>query len=296
MNLMTRVHNKEEILHILDKSYRFALVHPITRARKEFDRLKENQKVLIDFDFTPASFFSLIFFSKLSLYSSYHPEIYVVFRRNQKISRYEKNDATLFLYDLGIESDHIEKAYYHTKNQLADLFDFAKKENIHYFISNETNDDFIDSYRYRFLAQGFIQGTLPKEWVEEDEYSAVQIRPFRYVKNKDILRFLDTIGRTYKIFPNYHLENQTIQLLDRLDKTYSPFTKQNILKSRRNVYPEKIIGYEKEGKEVSFLDNYAKAGREKDKKILDAKLEEKALTKAEKEHRPLKVDDSFKNC
>ena len=296
MSPKTTIRNKEEILHILDKSYRFTLVHPITRARKEFDRLKENQKVLIDFDFTPSSYFSLFFFLKLSCYSSFHPEIYVLYRAVYKVPTDERRDVFVFLKNLGIQKDHIRNAYRHARNPRNDLLDFAKEEKIHYIVSNDTNDDLINSYRYRFLVQGILQGTLPKERVEEENYSAILIRPFRYIKEKDILRFLDALNIHYVFSPKFRLEKETAQLLGRLEKTYSPFTKPNVLKSRRNVCPEKILGYEIDGKEVSFLDSYQKAGLEKDKKIQASKLEEKALSKAEKEHRPLTIDETYKNC
>ena len=71
--------------------------------------------------------------------------------------------------------------------------------------------------------------------IEEENYSAILIRPFRYIKEKDILRFLDALNIHYVFSPKFRLEKETAQLLDRLEKTYSPFTKPNVLKSRRNV-------------------------------------------------------------
>jgi len=37
---------------------------------------------------------------------------------------------------------------------------------------------------------------------------------------------------------------------------YNPYVEKNIFKSATNVYIDKILGWKKDGKDISFLDNY----------------------------------------
>ena len=286
---------REDILHTMDKTYRFSLVHPSTRARKEFDMLLPRQKVLIQYDLSESSLLSLLFFRKRSRYSDLYPEVYV---RKEYPPLWRKEEGYPYnrILDLcQIPSDHILTSHSRLNKEEERVLDFAKKYHIHYWVKNMTRDNYLSEYRYNFIGQGKIETTLPKERTEEDGFSLISITPFRYVKKKDIIKFLETRKIPYVSRKEHRvLEEKASHLLDQLEKSYSPFTKANVLKSSRNVYPEKIIGYEKDGKEVSFLSAYEAEGKEKDLLIHKENREKRALDKAKKEHRDLKEDDSFK--
>lgn len=282
--------DRKETLHILDTSFRFSLVHPITKARKEYQR-EGYKKILIDFDLSPASFVSLFYFSKLSLISSSKRAIYFARHLKQKHNPYRTYLWNL-LKSFGIPSDHIFNLPGRATTCIEDLSQAAEKKKIPAIVLNDSYETFLIKYFHAFLSEGWVESLLPKEWASEERESTL-LRPFRLLKNKDRERFCSQIKVPYIPICYSRGENKAAELISQLNKTYSPYTEKNIAKSWSNIYADKILGGTFRGKEVSFLNGYQETSQRKDRTIAIEGREGKALAKAEKEHRPLRIDSSL---
>ena len=273
-----------ETRHILDTSYRFSLVHKVTKSRKENDRLKGNEDVLLDFSLNAPSLFSLVFFLKLSLFSSLHCSLFLALSEKRGLK--EKKTSLSLLSSFGIKNDRIFFLEKGKGKHSEKLLSLALEKKIGYLVLNDYKEDFLLSFFSSFLGKGKIESLLPKERVK----GITLLRPFQYVSVFDVDKFLTAASLPFKEKKYSPNKEKNLELLSSLDRTYSPFARQNVRKARTNVYKDKVLGYIKGGKKFSFLTSYREKGEEKDLLIKQEGLEEKALKKAQREHKPLKCD------
>jgi len=209
------------------------------------------------------------------------------------------------IFDIANSTDR-KPCYLCAKMRRGALYRIAKSWGCNKIALGHHYDDVIETTLMNMLNAGSFQTMLPK--LHSDHYGGMEIiRPLYLIREEDIiafknynkLRFIQCACRFTEncaICDNGGGGSQryaTKQLIKELKKTYSPMVEKNIFKAATNVNLDMILGYKKDGKEVSFLDGYEEKGKEIDENIEKNHLEEKSLEKASKEHRPLEVDDTF---
>ena len=165
--------------------------------------------------------------------------------------------------------------------------------------------DVIETTLMNMLNSGSFQTMLPK--LHSTHFAGMEIiRPLYLVREEDILAFRDFNHLRFIQCACRFTENvasaanavtsqraATKALIKKLKEEYSPVVEKNIFKAACNVTLDKVLGYKENGIFHSYLDNYEEEGKRIDQEIKDSKLEEKVIEKAEREHRPMQIDDSF---
>lgn len=167
-------------------------------------------------------------------------------------------------------------------------------------------DDVIETTLMNMLNSGSFQTMLPK--LHSDHYEGMEIiRPLYLIREENILAWKKFNKLTFIQCACRFTENcsvcdngsggsqrqKTKMLIKELLKNYSPMVEKNIFKAGGNVVEDKVLGYKKDGIYHNYLDTYEEDGKKINERIKSYSLEEKAVSKAESEHRELREDDTF---
>lgn len=167
-------------------------------------------------------------------------------------------------------------------------------------------DDVIETTLMNMLNSGSFQTMLPK--LHSDHYEGMEIiRPLYLIREESILSWKKFNKLTFIQCACRFTENcsvcdngsggsqrqKTKMLIKELMQSYSPMVEKNIFKAAGNVVEDKVLGYKKDGVYHDYLETYEEDGKKINERIKSYSLEEKAVSKAESEHRELKEDDTF---
>ncbi len=185
------------------------------------------------------------------------------------------------------------------------LYRIAKMQGCNKIALGHHYDDVIETTLMNMLNSGSFQTMLPK--LPSTHYEGMEIiRPMYLIREEEIirfqkennLRFLRCACRFTEEVADESKETSsqrknTKALIAELKKTYNPLVEKNIFKSACNVQLDKILGYEEEGEEHSFLDTYEEKKTKQFASLKESDIEEKAVEKAIREHREWVIDDSL---
>lgn len=167
-------------------------------------------------------------------------------------------------------------------------------------------DDVIETTLMNMLNSGSFQTMLPK--LHSDHYEGMEIiRPLYLIREESILSWKKFNKLTFIQCACRFTENcsvcdngsggsqrqKTKMLIRELMQSYSPMVEKNIFKAAGNVVEDKVLGFKKDGVYHDYLETYEEDGKKINERIKSYSLEEKAVSKAESEHRELKEDDTF---
>lgn len=147
------------------------------------------------------------------------------------------------------------------------LYKIAKSMGCNKIALGHHFDDVIETTLMNMLNVGSFQTMLPK--LHSQNYEGMElIRPLYLIREKDINAWknynnLEFIACACKLTEKTSTEDDktssmrlnTKKLIKDLLE-YNPYVEKNIFKSATNVYIDKILGWKKDGKDISFLDNY----------------------------------------
>ena len=155
------------------------------------------------------------------------------------------------------------------------LYRLAKERGCNKIALGHHYDDIIETTLMNLLYSGSFQTMLPKLYSDNFENMEL-IRPFYFVREKDIiawskdnkLKFLNCACKfTEENYSNKNHSNSkrlfTKQLIKKLSKNHD--VDKNIFASTNNVIIDKVLAYKKDGKIISFLDNYDSSKRKQSK-------------------------------
>lgn len=155
------------------------------------------------------------------------------------------------------------------------LYRLAKERGCNKIALGHHYDDIIETTLMNLLYSGSFQTMLPKLYSDNFENMEL-IRPFYFVREKDIiawskdnkLKFLNCACKfTEENYSNKKHSNSkrlfTKQLIKKLSKNHD--VDKNIFASTNNVIIDKVLAYKKDGKIISFLDNYDSSKRKQSK-------------------------------
>ncbi|HIT44206.1 TPA: tRNA 2-thiocytidine biosynthesis protein TtcA [Candidatus Avacholeplasma faecigallinarum] len=270
----------KEIERSIITTYRGKLWSKFIKAIKEYQLIKPNDKICVCMSGGKDSFVMAKLFQELKRHSDFEFEVeYLVMNPgyNQKNLDVIKNNLELMKIDAVIKDTDIfeianlqEKSpcYLCAKMRRGALYKLAKELGCNKIALGHHFDDVIETTLMNMLNVGSFQTMLPK--LHSQNYEKMElIRPLYYIREKDIINWknyngLEFIACACKLTENILKENITSSqrlntkiLIKELTK-YNPFVEKNIFKSTTNVYIDKILGYKKDGQNISFLDNYDK--------------------------------------
>ena len=270
----------KEIERSIITTYRGKLWSKFIKAIKEYQLIKPNDKICVCMSGGKDSFVMAKLFQELKRHSDFEFDVeYLVMNPgyNQKNLDVIKNNLKLMKIDAVIKDTDIfeianlqEKSpcYLCAKMRRGALYKLAKELGCNKIALGHHFDDVIETTLMNMLNVGSFQTMLPK--LHSQNYEKMElIRPLYYIREKDIINWknyngLEFIACACKLTENILKENitssqrlNTKMLIKELTK-YNPFVEKNIFKSTTNVYIDKILGYKKDGQNISFLDNYDK--------------------------------------
>jgi len=147
------------------------------------------------------------------------------------------------------------------------LYKIAKSMGCNKIALGHHFDDVIETTLMNMLNVGSFQTMLPK--LHSQNYEGMElIRPLYLIREKDINAWknynnLEFIACACKLTEKTSTEDDKTSSMRLNTKKlirdlleYNPYVEKNIFKSATNVYIDKILGWKKDGRNVSFLDNY----------------------------------------
>lgn len=266
-----------EIERSIIKQYRSKLWAKFVAALKEYELLKENDKVCVCISGGKDSMILAKLFQELKKHSDFEFDVkYLVMNpgyNEVNLNKIKENLTRLNIPATIVETDVFEVASMQTKNSCflcakmrrGALYRIAKDMGCNKIALGHHYDDVIQTTLMNVLNAGTFQTMMPKLHSENFEGMEL-IRPMYLIREKDIINWckyneLEFIRCACKFTENLeinedaskrHLTKKLIQ--DLLE--YNPNVEKNIFKSTTNVNINKIIGYKKDGIVYSFLDEY----------------------------------------
>ncbi len=302
----------------LQQDYRIALWSPFTRAIKEYRLIEPSDKVCVCISGGKDSMIMALLFKRLLKYGDFPFEVkFLVMDPGYNpinLQMIKKNLSLLEIPAVIVNTDIFEIAnsqtespcYLCAKMRRGALYRIAKSFGCNKIALGHHYDDVIETTLMNMLNAGSFQTMLPK--LVSTNYEGMEvIRPLYRVREKDIIAFKNENHLSFIQCACRFTENcavcdnggggsqraKTKALIKNLKENYNEFVEKNIFSSASKVQLDKILGYEVGDEEHSFLDNYDKKKEAENKRISSLSIEEAAIKKAEDEHKPFVIDDSF---
>ena len=179
------------------------------------------------------------------------------------------------------------------------LYNIAKSMGCNKIALGHHYDDVIETTLMNLLSSGSFQTMLPK--LHSTNYEGMEvIRPMYYIREKDIIKFKKDNNLNFIQCACRFTENCAIcdnggggsrrayikDLIKKLRKDI-PQVEENLFMAPNNVTLDMILGYKKDGKYYSYLDEYD----EKAIHVLNLRPEPFALIKNNQKHIEMRLND-----
>ena len=270
----------QEIERSIIKTYRGRLWAPFVKALKEYELLKPNDRVCVCISGGKDSMLMAKLFQELKRHSDFEFEVkYLVMNPgyNEANLEYAKNNLKLLNIDAEIvDTDIFEIAnsqdrnpcYLCAKMRRGALYKIASDLGCNKIALGHHFDDVIETTLMNMLNSGSFQTMLPKLHSDNNEGMEL-IRPMYLIREKDIkawakyndLKFLMCACRFTEACSvdneiNASMRLSTKKLIQELKASYNDNVEKNIFAAASNINMNMILGYKKDGKKYSFLDDY----------------------------------------
>ena len=270
----------QEIERSIIKTYRGRLWAPFIRALKEYELIKPADKVCVCISGGKDSMLMAKLFQELKRHSDFEFEVKFLVMNpgyNEHNLDYIKYNLDLLKIPAEIVDTNIfevansqEKSpcYLCAKMRRGALYKIASDLGCNKIALGHHFDDVIETTLMNMLNAGSFQTMLPKLHSDNNEGMEL-IRPMYLIREKDIkawakyndLRFIMCACRFTEACSvdneiNTSKRLTTKHLIEELKKNYNENVEKNIFAAASNVNMNMIIGYKKDGKKYSFLDDY----------------------------------------
>ncbi len=305
----------------LQREYRIALWSRFTRAIKEYRLIEEGDKVCVCISGGKDSMLMALLFKRLLKYGDfpfeakflvmnpgYNPINLQMIKNNLSLLEIPAVIVNTDIFDIA-NSQTESPCYLCAKMRRGALYRIAKGYGCNKIALGHHYDDVIETTLMNMLNAGSFQTMLPK--LVSTNYEGMEvIRPMYLIREADIIAFKNANHLSFIQCACRFTENcavcdnggggsqraKTKALIKELKQNYNEFVDKNIFSSASKVQLDKILGYEETGEKHSFLDDYSKKKEQEQKIISRSNKESQAIKKAEEEHRPFEVDDSFEKA
>jgi len=264
----------DEIEKSIIKKYRKNLWSKFVKAVKDFQLVKEGDKIAVALSGGKDSTLMALLFKELQRHGQvdfeleyivadpgYHKSIEELMFEN-----YKYLDIPIKVFDSGIFDivDKIAKdypCYMCAKMRRGALYSKAQEFGCNKLALGHHFDDVIETTLLNILYTGSFKTMLPK--LRSTNFKGLElIRPLYYIEEKHIERFIQNSGITPLSCActvaaertgnkRYEIKDMIEELSGKIDNL-----KVNIFRSTQNVNMEAILGWHKEGKKISYLDFY----------------------------------------
>ena len=270
----------QEIERTILTSYRKRLWGPFVKAIKEFNLVEENDCIGVCISGGKDSMIMAKLFQELLRHTEVPFTVKFIVMNpgyNEKnLDQIKKNLDILKIPAKIFETNIFEVAnaqiktpcYLCARMRRGALYDIAQQEGCNKIALGHHYDDVIETTVMNFLNNGTFETMLPK--LHSQNFEGMElIRPLYFIREKDIIawstynelefircacKFTDSIEKEKEI-ESGSKRYDTKQLIQKLLE-YNENVEKNIYKASMNVNLNKILGYKKDGKVVSYLDNY----------------------------------------
>ncbi len=308
----------EDLERKLQQDYRIALWSPFTRAIKEYQLINPDDNVCVCISGGKDSMIMALLFKRLLKYGDfpfkakflvmdpgYNPINLQMIKKNLSLLEIPAVIVSTDIFEIA-NSQSESPCYLCAKMRRGALYRIAKSFGCNKIALGHHYDDVIETTLMNMLNAGSFQTMLPK--LASTNYEGMEvIRPLYRIREKDIIAFKNENGLSFIQCACRFTENcavcdnggggsqraKTKALIKNLKDNYNEFVEKNIFSAASKVQLDKILGYEIGEEEHSFLDDYEGRKKAENKRIRESSLEEEAIKKAEEEHRPFLIDDSF---
>ena len=258
-------------------TYRGKIWSKFIKALKEYQLLKENDVVCVCISGGKDSMLMAKLFQELKKHSDFPFEVkYLVMNpgyNEVNLNKIKENIELMKVPAEIVDTDIFEIAdmqkkspcYLCAKMRRGALYKIAKSMGCNKIALGHHYDDVIETTLMNMLNVGSFQTMLPK--LHSQNYEGMElIRPLYLVREKDIVAWknynkLEFIACACKLTEGAarndlsSMRAKTKDLIKEL-MSYNKFVEKNIFASTTNVYIDKILGYKKGDKNISFLDTY----------------------------------------
>lgn len=272
----------KKIEHDIITKYRKQLWRPFTKAVRDFEMIKENDKVAVCMSGGKDSFIMAKCMQELRLHGRIKFDvIFLVMdpgysKKNREMieqnAKLMNIPITIFETDIFASVKEIKDSpcYLCARMRRGNLYAKAKELGCNKIALGHHYDDVIETILMSMLYGGEIKTMMPK--LKSTNFEGMElIRPMYYIKERDIISFKNNHHLTFlncacrftemcELDPNADKEEKSkrkeMKKLIEYFRSRSPFIESNIFKSVFNVNLNTLIGYHKDNYTYNFLDDY----------------------------------------
>ena len=271
----------KEIERSIITTYRSRLWSKFMKAIKEYELIKENDRICVCISGGKDSMVMAKLFQELKRHSDVYFELeFIVMNPGYNKRNLDKIKENLEILNIDakiFETDIFEVASIQTKSpcylcakmRRGALYNFAQGLNCNKIALGHHYDDVIETTLMNMLNSGTFQTMLPK--LHSDNYEGMElIRPLYLIREKDIkgwckrneLEFIECACKFTDEAKSDKVSSQRLKtkLLIKELISYNQFVESNIFSSASNVNMDMILGYKKGDKYISYLDDYDNKG------------------------------------
>lgn len=263
----------DEIEKSIQKRYRSELWSPFIKGLKEFEMVKDGDRIAVAISGGKDSLLLAKLFQELKRASKTDFELVFISMNpgfNEiNLSNLKKNLEHLEI-PCEIYNDNIfeiaEKiakdypCYMCAKMRRGSLYSKATSYGCNKLALGHHMDDVIETTLMSIFYMGKFETMLPK--LKSDNFDIELIRPLFYVEEKSIIKWVRNngilamnCGCTVAAGKTSSKRRETKELIAELVKN-NPDIKKRIVQSAQNVNLEKILGWKMSGEKFSYLDNF----------------------------------------
>ena len=269
-----------KVEHSLQKKFRTSLMSPFIKALKDYELVKDGDRVAVCMSGGKDSMLMAKLFQELKKYSKVDFEVkYLVMdpgynKENRQViednARALQIPITIFESDIFDSVYTVEKSpcYLCARMRRGNLYAFARELGCNKIALGHHYDDVIETILMGMLYGAQIQSMMPK--LHSTNFEGMElIRPLYYIREDDIKAWRDYNGlhfiqcackftdtcTTCNNGQNHSKRQETKELIRKL-KENNPDVEKCIFRSVENVHIDTVIAYKEKGVRHHFLDTY----------------------------------------
>lgn len=277
---------RQQIEKSILKTYKFTIWNKFIKAIKQYQLIKENDKICVCISGGKDSMLMAKLFMHLHQYSEipfevtylvmdpgYNPINLQIIKNNLQILGIPAIIKQTNIFE--VANSQIESpCYLCAKMRRGALYRLAKDLGCNKIALGHHYDDVIETTLMNMLNAGSFQTMLPK--LHSDNFPGMEvIRPMYLIREKDIINFKNYNKLTFiqcacrfteqcGICDNGgggSMRYKTKKLIYELVNEYSPLVEKCIFRAASNANINMLLGYKQNGKMHSFLDDYDSKGK-----------------------------------
>ena len=265
---------KEDIERSIITKFRKEIWRPFTKAVRDYQLVEEGDKIAVCISGGKDSMLLAKCMEELQKHGKvkfdlcyivmdpgYEPRVYEKILHNAKVLGVDIQVFTSNIFDV-VNSQDRSPCYLCARMRRGFLYARAQELGCNKIALGHHFDDVIETILLSIFYGGEYKSMPPKLWSTNFDGMEL-IRPLYLIREDAIIRWakynqLDFINCACKFTNSSHIDSKRLEmknLIHQFEKK-NPHVAANIFKSSENVNIETILGIKKDGKKISFLDDY----------------------------------------